>query len=219
MPSYVIVWENNTFGHSKVSGKTWPGHAAINISKEFWLGDDAAGAKNYVSYWPGGDGANFGVLGVLVSKKTKSQRNWSFADDMECEGYLPDHVIEMTTDAGKEKEMMAAWLSIHMKKGGGSYRNLRKNCSTIVSRILHAGGFYAHKWAVDNNFAWSPADVKDLALKAGGRAMTWDEFLTVLRGSFIKPEDLKDGNGIQVTMARSGKYCTTGAPVRFQQAG
>ena len=50
MPSYVIVWENNTLGHSKVSGYTWPGHSSMNIGKEFWYSDTLS--TNYVSYWP-----------------------------------------------------------------------------------------------------------------------------------------------------------------------
>lgn len=213
MPSYVFVWENNTFGHSKVKGRTWPGHSSINISKEFWGGDDAAYQKNYASYWPA-DGADFGVLGALFSKKQKSDTNWTFEDDIWAEGYLPDHIIEMTTDAEKERKMLAEWISILTKKGGPSYRTFRKNCSTIVSRILHAGGFYGQKWALNNQVAWSPADIKKLAVSAGGTLMTWDAFKDVYTASFLKIEDLTCKKG-PVTHARDSALCSTGAPCRF----
>lgn len=214
MPSYVIVWENNTFGHQKVKGHTWPGHVSMNIGQTiaFMNGDID---QNYVSFWPG-ETAFFNPKGALFGKNTKAVKKWSIIEDMSVEKYLPDHVIEMETTEDKEKAMLAAWKAIANKAGGTTYKTLRKNCSTIVSRILHAGGFYAKKWAVDCNFAWTPADVKRLALKAGGRAMQWTEFLTILEASQIKPSFFMDSQGQVITMARSGKYCSTGAPCKFQ---
>jgi len=214
MPSYVFVWENNTFGHSKVKGRTWPGHSSINISKEFWGSDEAAMAKNYASFWPS-KSADFGVIGALFSKKQKGDSNTTFEDDIYAEGYLPDHVIEMPTDGAKERLMLASWLTILLKKGGSNYRTLRKNCSTVVSRILHAGGYHAKKWAVDCNFAWSPADIKNLAVAAGGTLMTWDAFCVVYKASFMRLQDLTNSKGQQVTWARDSALCSTGAPCRF----
>jgi hypothetical protein len=110
--------------------------------------------------------------------------------------------------------MRAAWRAVFLKNGGSSYRTLRKNCSTIVSRVLHAGGYHARKWSEDSNWVWSPADVARLARRAGGENMTWDDFLLCLGVSRISPIDW----GFDVE-ARSGRYYTTGAPCRFQRDG
>lgn len=217
MASYVIVWENNTFGHQKVSGRTWPGHSAMNIGEFFDKGEVDFYINSYVSWWPG-EGADFSVGGIIKSMFTKSQKgdhNFSFLNDVDCEGYLPDHVIKLNSSSEQEARMRAEWQTVFMKKGGASYKNLRKNCSTIVSRVLHAGGFYAQKWAVDNNWVWSPADIRALADGAGGTHMTWTAFLAVLAKSGINPADI-NSDGKQVTQARSGRYCSTGAPCKYQ---
>lgn len=215
MPSYVFVWENNTFGHQKVSGHTWPGHSAMNIGKEFWFSDDGATQQNYVSWWPS-EGASFGVLGALFGKNQKGGFTLCLMDDVENEGYLPDHVIELQTTAKQEGQMMAEWKSVLNKKGGSSYKTLRKNCSTICSRVLHAGGFHAKKWAVDNNFVWSPADIRALAVASGGTMLPWTAFLRVLGPCFIKAEHFKDDDGKLINYARSGRYCSTGVTCKYQ---
>ena len=216
MPSYVVVWENNTFGHQKVSGNSWPGHSAINIGKEFWYSDDAALNKNYVSWWPS-QGASFGVMGALFGKSQKGDSNPCLMDDMEAEGYLPDHVIEMPTSLAQEASMLAEWKTTLAHKGGASYKTLRKNCSTICSRVLHAGGFHAKKWAVENNFAWSPGDIRALAVTAGGTMLTWTAFLAVLAPCFVFAANFKSANGTVIGTARSGVYCSTGAPCKYQK--
>jgi hypothetical protein len=212
MASYVIIWENNTFGHQKVSGHTWPGHAAMNIGDSFDNGEVDPILNNYASWWPG-EGADFSIGGIIKSLFTKSQKgdfNFSIIDDIESETYLPDHVIKLDTSRDQQMLMKSEWRSVFRKPGGASYKNLRKNCSTIVSRVLHAGGFLAQKWAVDNNWAWTPADVRALADASGGTHMTWVAFLAVLAQSNIAPDELG------AATARSGRYCSTGAPCRFQ---
>src|SRR5262249_31959012 len=60
MPSYLIIWENNTFGHQKVKGHAWPGHAAMNIGDRFAREKVNAEENSYVSWWPM-DNASFGA--------------------------------------------------------------------------------------------------------------------------------------------------------------
>jgi hypothetical protein len=214
MASYVFVWENNTPGHQKVPGYTWPGHSSMNIGDLFDSEPEMSLMFNsYVSWWPG-EGADFSVKGIVKSlfqKAQKGDRNATIIEDVNSEGYLPDHVIKLDSTGTQEANMKAAWLTVAHKKGGSSYKNLRKNCSTIVSRVLHAGGYYAKKWAIDTNFAWSPADVRRLADAAGGTHMTWVDFLEVLKKSNITAKDFPTTN------ARSGVYCSTGAPCDYQK--
>ena len=222
MASYVIVWENNTFGHMKVKGHTWPGHASLNIGEEFESLNFGFGmGETYVSWWPSDDAddgkAKGSDKGGLKGLSGPGERNMYFGKDIRLEGYLPDHVICLESDTDREARMVAAYKEIYQKRGA-SYKYLRKNCSTIVSRVLHAGGYYAKKWAMNCNFVWTPADIRKLAIGAGGSFMQWDDVLAVLANSRIAPTDLKSGMPMQqVTMARSGAYCTTGAPCRFQQ--
>ena len=215
MASHVFVWENNTIGHQHVKGFQWPGHSSINIGKEFWYETEAATQMNYVSWWPS-EGASFGVMGALFGRKQKGTVTLTLMEDVENEGYLPDHVIELQTSKEQEAAMMAEWKTVYMKSKGSSYRTLRKNCSTICSRVLHAGGFHAKKWAVENNFAWSPANIRALAVAAGGTMLPWTAFLRVLQDSFIKASNFKDSSGKLIDYARSGRYCSTGVPCKYQ---
>jgi hypothetical protein len=82
--------------------------------------------------------------------------------------------------------------------------------------VLHAAGFHAKKWAVDTNFAWSPADVRALAVAAGGKMLKWTEFLDVLKQSFIKADAFKGETGLVIDYARSGRFCSTGAKCKYQ---
>jgi hypothetical protein len=218
MPSYVFVWENNTFGHEKVFGYNWPGHATMNISDQFYEPDVPVGQLSYVSWWPGPEGAKFSVFGALFGKNSKGENKLSLISDVRAEGYLPDHVIEMASTPEQEDRMRAEWKAVLLKEGGSSYRSLRKNCSTICSRVLHAGGFYARKWAVDNNFTWSPADIRRLAVAAGGRMLLWDEFLVILKEkSFLDATVFTRQNGTVIDHARSGVYCSTGVECEHQR--
>jgi hypothetical protein len=114
--------------------------------------------------------------------------------------------------------------------GKQEYNFLRKNCSTIVSRVLHAGGFLTKKWSVGTQWVWSPADVRMLARRVGGSYVKWTDFLKVLDDSGIKGDTLlkfrehetkkgkkkKPDCTLAHMKARSGKLCTTGAPCEFQ---
>ena len=157
--------------------------------------------------------------------KSRAVLGTSIVEDIIYEGFLPDHVIHLPTTLDQERQMRNEWSLIAQyaqysrtrtslfsapKEVTASYREFRKNAATVVSRVLHAGGFHARKWAVDSNWAWTPADVAKLARKAGGTNITWTAFLSVLNTGGITPADFD-----WVTQARSRRCCTTGVPCRF----
>jgi hypothetical protein len=65
----------------------------------------------------------------------------------------------------KQRVHSPTWNAIRTKRKA-SYAVFRKSCSTIVSRVLHAGGFCAKKWVEDNNWVWAPSDIRRRALSA-----------------------------------------------------
>ena len=212
MSSFVIIWEQNMYSNKKKNiAHEWPGHAAINIGEAFEKPRVALNG-NYASWLPSANIGSFGVKGFFKRNKEASW-NFSIAEDIVYETYLPDHVIKLDTDAAKENAMQAEWNAIRNKKNA-SYAAFRKNCSTIVSRILHAGGFYSRKWAENNNWVWAPSDIRQLATSAGGTFMKWKDVRTILSASGLNAADWG-----QIWLARSGAFCTTGAPVYKQKEG
>src|SRR5436190_22968930 len=113
MASYVIIWENNTFGHQKVKGRTWPGHAAMNIGDYFDKGEVDDYLNAYVSWFPS-EGASFGIGDILKAAFTnqKGSHNLSLLEDVDCEGYLPDHVIRLDSTMEQQYQMQAEWRSV-----------------------------------------------------------------------------------------------------------
>src|SRR5262249_7377442 len=160
------------------------------------------------SYWPATQGATFGVADVF-SKRSRSRANYSIADDINAEGYLPDWVIKLDTDANEERNMLAEWATVR-DKPKGTYGAFKKNCSTIVSRVLHAGGFYAKKWAVNCNWVWTPGDVRRLALKVGGQQLTWAKFEPILTAAGITPSMYRFKD-----YTRDGAYNNIGTASKF----
>jgi hypothetical protein len=216
MASYVILWENNTVGHKAVSGKTWSGHAAMNIGEIFPMPNKRS-QKSYVSWWPSSSQkfSLFGIIGKVLTPRLLAKEGMAeqfFLDDIENEKYLPDHVIRLKTTQEQERAMLGEWNSISstFTENPTKYHALRQNCSTILSRVLHMAGYHGFKWSVENNWAWSPADIRKL-LRGQGSYMQWPDFLQVLANSGIKESDLP------IRYARSGRLCTTGAPCKFQQ--
>jgi hypothetical protein len=199
MASYVIVWEQNIYGQKKAGAHTWPGHSSMNIGDMFDPpfspppGDAAAAhatylgslSNTYVSYWPQTQGATFGVADVF-GKRDQGRVVRSIADDIKCEGYLPDWVIKLDSSQAQEQNMEAEWSGIRTKPNK-TYGAFKKNCSTIVSRVLHAAGYNAKKWAVDCNWVWAPGDIRRLALAVGGTPMNWVDVVPLLTASGITP--------------------------------
>jgi len=222
MPNvYVIVWENNMYGNKKVKGHTWPGHSSINLGDYFDfprdIYDGVMGIKNYVSWFPS-EGSDFGFK-TIFAKKQLGSPNSSLVDDISSEGYYPDHVIRLAVTDEALAKMKSEWESLRLKATGASYKAFRKNCSTIVSRILHAGGFAKLKWYVECNFVWSPADILRLAVGVGGVQMSWDDFMQHIKASCPKASpnryNLTDRKGRKIEWARDRFFCSTGSACRF----
>jgi hypothetical protein len=158
----VFVWE-------PVAGV---GHAAIAIGDQarFTKGHWYDQTVGYASWFPGqhlddpdesGADASGLLPGVMYMKQS-----CTFEDDCNSEGGLPEHAIPVR--GLRVSSMMTRWTEIR-DKPNAHYRLLRKNCSTIVARILRAGfagltnwqvaklHFYAHKPY------WTPEDIRTFA--------------------------------------------------------
>jgi hypothetical protein len=226
MASYIFVWEQNMYLQKRISKHAWPGHASMNIGNHFDSKvyspptdrtiDQMAAYKdyldslshNYVSYWPNTAGATFGAADVFA-KRSRAKNLRSVAEDIKMEQCLPDWVIKLDSDKAEEALMQSEWNTIR-EKAKKTYGAFKKNCSTVVSRVLHAGGFYARKWAVDCNWVWTPGDVRRLALKVGGLEMTWAQFEPVLTAAGFPPSSygFKD-------YARDAAYNRIGTPSKY----
>ncbi|KAF1008788.1 MAG: Multifunctional-autoprocessing repeats-in-toxin [Pseudomonas fluorescens] len=84
---------------------------------------------SYVSWWPQGQ-ASF-------TSKLAQERNLFLETDITCEGSRP-HVV-YTLSGLNMQAMQAEWLNIRSKPNA-HYQLLRKSCSTVVMRVLKAGG-------------------------------------------------------------------------------
>jgi hypothetical protein len=229
MASFIFVWEQNMYLQKEIAGHEWPGHSSMNIGNHFdgaqtftptrglspaaglaeldtWRKNNLT--RNYVSYWPATRGATFGLADIL-GKRDAGKPKYSIADDINAEGYLPDWVIKLNTDATKEQDMLAEWATIR-DKPNSTYGAFKKNCSTIVSRVLHAGGFYAKKWAVNCNWVWAPGDVRRLALKVGGVPLKWSDFASILAAAGIPPSKY-----LSRDYTRDAAYSNIGVPSKY----
>lgn len=168
----VFVWEPGSQG---------VGHASIAIGKQGlflppevqWFEQTLA----YASWFPGQSvqdpnqyGADItGLLpGVMYMKSS-----CNFESDCHSEEGFPDHTIPLPSlNVGL---MMSKWQEIRDKENA-HYRLARKNCSTIVARILRAGMEGLSPWKkfkvhhVAHCVIWTPTNILAFAneLKARG---------------------------------------------------
>jgi len=193
--AWVIIWENNML----TTGRRWMGHAALNLGSN-WSNNILDHNSEYVSYVPGGAGLQDtkGALDRMESAKTAvgasdakidgkygavgnvkkgvmadGGSNNTFLEDLEFEGYLPDHIIRI--DGLNYPNMRAKWAEINGKQNR-HYKAVQKNCSTIVARILRAGGISASSWAKHSS-VWTPIKIRKLAHSGGGTDTKWADFL------------------------------------------
>jgi len=105
----------------------------------------------YVSWWPGGDS-------VFMENSDPKDQNW---DEGRGEGG-PAHVVYQLF-GGNVSDMKIAWDATRTKDDS-HYDLLKKSCSTIVARIIKAGGHHkfvhvAKRASYTRNLWWTPKDV------------------------------------------------------------
>ncbi len=192
----VVIWNNNIVSAKFGMGHDTIGHAAMNIT-DTWVTYGTNNDIDYVSWWP--DESNGGMASD------------SFLDDIKDEeGYAPDHVIRIARNALDLPVMLAAWQSIRTKNGA-NYKFYKKNCSTIVARVIRAGtkkGSLAKR----HSALWTPLQVKRLALAVGGEELNWLDFVDELTGS-VKDTSIAQ---LRFLKRRSSRHGFDGAaPPRF----
>jgi len=210
MPSYVFIWQDNLLKSRRVQEAKWVGHAALNIGDHFSLGAKKDSA-NYVSWWPS-KVAKFSWIGILLSyARLKSQEGTaqpSFPADVVCEKYLPDHIVELPTNAREEQQMVKAWNSF-VSTFQGKYNSVWKNCSTMVATILAGAGLHQI-----NRKMWTPTLLHQVVSAiASSQHKLWADMVPVLEHG----QEIKVKEDIVIGHARSGAYCTIGVPTLFQR--
>lgn len=127
------------------------GHASMHIGGH----TEPDSTDWYVSWWP--------ATGEVWMQPCQ---NNTFADDLSPNGEGgPAHVIYQLY-GGDVTEMKTAWDTIR-NKPGAHYDLLKKSCSTIVARIIRAGGHHKELGKIKragyaHNVYWTPKDVAQL---------------------------------------------------------
>jgi hypothetical protein len=185
----VFIW----YGHIDEQGTHHCGHASLyignyEVGKNFELALDPnapdfvmptalerglgeAGVyynDNYVSWWPAGGG--------WTTERCRAKPKLGLYKDVQAEHCQPHVVYDLYgLNVGA---MRACWRETRDKLGA-TYQYLRKNCATIVLRVLEAGGALNSIGKLDslwfgNRLYWTPKRVaqicdklrdKDLAVK------------------------------------------------------
>ena len=90
--------------------------------------------QNYVSWWPDDS---------KELNSAPSERKWTLADDMSDDGEGREPSVTYRLNGVNNAAMQAEWQDIRQKQKS-NWKLLRKNCSTIVYRVLKAGGAMSH---------------------------------------------------------------------------
>ncbi|MGY1919643.1 hypothetical protein [Pseudomonas tolaasii] len=119
----------------------------------------------YVSWWPEGRAAKTG--------KQLQERNLFLESDISAEGGKP-HVV-YTISGLNMQAMQAEWYSIRSKPNA-NYQMLRKSCSTIVLRVLKAGGALEELPAIkrawfSNNLYVTPKNIAQICNELRDRGL------------------------------------------------
>lgn len=145
MTATVYIWYPN-FDDGHI------GHASMHIGPH----DDAHSTTNYVSWWP--------LRGAGLTHPTAMKTLGTLAGDCDSEGSLPHAKYTFKPSAKLQvNEMKWAW-EMTWRKPGAHYKLWQKNCSTIVARILRAGGADAllnplEQASYAHNLFWTPKDL------------------------------------------------------------
>ena len=216
--SLVYIWENNLLpgGRTKLTGgHTWVGHASMNIGDALdpLPTEQAAVANMHVSWVPGGDSdvKEKRLKGYALQSSGTNISHIVY--DVGYETYWPDHVIQLPDGKADLLKAQAAWKDIRTQPGA-AYKMLNFSCSTVVAKVLKAGGFSAGSVWADNNLVWTPIKVRDFALDAGGKMLTFVEFVTILSKVNLKDADFTalDDKSDVIRNTRDGQFTTLRGP-------
>lgn len=194
--STVLIWNNKLYGAHHYSG-----HASLSIDSDWEAG---AQASTYVSWWPEGEAGK--------GDKVVADPNLSVSADLQSEKYAPDHIIKI--NGMNEGQMRAKWVETWSKRNA-HYKMRTKNCSTIVARVLCAGG--ERGGAYRHNLFWTPLKVKRLALQMGGTAVTWIAFLKELNQSGYL--SASDATVLSKLYKRDTRHGSASQPTAYYQGG
>jgi hypothetical protein len=167
MAATVLIWNN----HMRPVGNSYCGHAAMIIDSNW-----KAMASSYVSWWPESE------------KDNSSSPNLSVFADLSEENYAPDHILRISVF--NNNAAISKWAEIR-NKPKSTYRFLRKNCSTIVSRVLLAGNTKPLGFGVSNNLIWTPIRVKRLADAMGAERKEWSWLIDQFVSAGVLPEGMR----------------------------
>jgi len=177
----VLIWNNNN--HSLGGGHDVTGHSSMNITDN-WVDRSHNNGKNYVSWWPGESKKE--LFGHSKGRKGGVEAE-NFMEDIKDEGgYAPDHVIKIDNKSIDTQAMLSKWAEIRGKENA-HYRYLRKNCSTIVARVLRVGTKSGSGWHRHSTI-WTPLKVKRFALDIGGKELDWISFVEEISPHVSGPE-------------------------------
>jgi hypothetical protein len=141
----VYIWPQSK-GESKF------GHAAMQISER----------GSYVSWWPGGEGASpFSLLPGVVHPASSPL---NLRQDIEWEGGKHPESYTIEHHGLNEQEMERFYRNEYGIVGDHKYRLRRKNCSTMVFKVLEAGGATNLVRAPFFQWIWTPNQVREYAI-------------------------------------------------------
>ena len=131
----VFIWypQGGKIGHASMEVGTTQYEVTVTDMEYARVIDTEIRTQNYVSWWPD---ESIGMGGVIPGAKVLGS-TCTFKEDIKSENRPPD--ISYQLSHLDVPAMIQCWNSIRQKQGG-HYRLLRKNCSTIVARVLRAGG-------------------------------------------------------------------------------
>jgi len=207
----VFIWNNNVGAEY-----SYLGHASLHIGYApvaRYMDDRLTTFVSWIPVKPGG--------GRSHSGKVLADPNLNILQDLTFEGYAPDHVIQIPTTLNQETKMMEEWRAIrHKRKFPGqvdpapSYDLKRKNCATVVQRVLKSAelGWASNplKWNIDRRHRnWTPLDVRDLALGySGARKIAWFDWVNMQQ-----LDDLQK-TVLYFLQRRHARHGSSGAPAR-----
>lgn len=142
----VHIWKGGKFGHASMT-----------------IGENGS----YVSWWPGKsnkgkEGAN--MKSLLPYIKHASEQPLTLKQDIEWEDNEIPESYSLVFDELDEAEMEKYYLSHYAGRKASDYQLARQNCSTMVIKVLKAGGAH-HVEQMPRVSVWTPDRVESYVRK------------------------------------------------------